>query len=191
MWEIAFLIFCIFFFKWPCVNLGKALLLATMLSLGSLSCRDKAPGQRECDFSIDGINKCIRDIEQASLAAVSQSLATRDDISVEVRQKAQAQTEQCWTPCCSNTAQSTARKGRSVLTGIFLGKVRPKCITSSKIPESPGNSRVQVVILYCHPHSGFLCWYDRLTVFVVSSHVETRVSFWRFIMYLFLKLGYS
>lgn len=92
MWEIAFLIFCIFFFKWPCVDLGKALLLATMLSLGSLSCRDKAPGQRECDFSIDGINKCIRDIEQASLAAVSQSLATRDDISVEVRQKAQAQT---------------------------------------------------------------------------------------------------
>lgn len=47
--------------------------------------RDKAPGQRECDYSIDGINRCIRDIEQASLAAVSQSLATRDDISVEVR----------------------------------------------------------------------------------------------------------
>lgn len=46
--------------------------------------RDKAPGQRECDYSIDGINRCIRDIEQASLAAVSQSLATRDDISVEV-----------------------------------------------------------------------------------------------------------
>ena len=41
-------------------------------------------GQRECDFSIDSINRCIRDIEQASLAAVSQSLATRDDISVEV-----------------------------------------------------------------------------------------------------------
>uniref|UniRef100_A0A8C5UKD2 Talin 2 n=1 Tax=Malurus cyaneus samueli TaxID=2593467 RepID=A0A8C5UKD2_9PASS len=51
------------------------------------SIRDKAPGQRECDFSIDGINKCIRDIEQASLAAVSQSLATRDDISVEALQE--------------------------------------------------------------------------------------------------------
>ncbi|PKU28902.1 talihypothetical protein [Limosa lapponica baueri] len=55
-----------------------------MLGLLSLSFRDKAPGQRECDFSIDGINRCIRDIEQASLAAVSQSLATRDDISVEL-----------------------------------------------------------------------------------------------------------
>lgn len=51
------------------------------------SIRDKAPGQRECDFSIDGINRCIRDIEQASLAAVSQNLATRDDISVEALQE--------------------------------------------------------------------------------------------------------
>ncbi|XP_045864050.1 talin-2 isoform X3 [Meles meles] len=51
------------------------------------SIRDKAPGQRECDYSIDGINCCIRDIEQASLAAVSQSLATRDDISVEALQE--------------------------------------------------------------------------------------------------------
>ncbi|KAJ6664229.1 hypothetical protein lerEdw1_008448, partial [Lerista edwardsae] len=51
------------------------------------SIRDKAPGQRECDYSIDGINKCIRDIEQASLASVSQNLATRDDISVEALQE--------------------------------------------------------------------------------------------------------
>uniref|UniRef100_A0A8D0LAS3 Talin 2 n=1 Tax=Sphenodon punctatus TaxID=8508 RepID=A0A8D0LAS3_SPHPU len=51
------------------------------------SIRDKAPGQRECDYSIDGINKCIRDIEQASLAAVSQNLGTRDDISVEALQE--------------------------------------------------------------------------------------------------------
>nr|XP_020034008.1 talin-2 isoform X7 [Castor canadensis] len=51
------------------------------------SIRDKAPGQRECDYSIDGLNRCIRDIEQASLAAVSQSLATRDDISVEALQE--------------------------------------------------------------------------------------------------------
>lgn len=46
--------------------------------------RDKAPGQRECDSSIDNINKCIRNIEQASLAAVSQNLPSRDDISLEV-----------------------------------------------------------------------------------------------------------
>ncbi|KAJ8412908.1 hypothetical protein AAFF_G00104900 [Aldrovandia affinis] len=50
------------------------------------SIRDKAPGQRECDYSIDNINRCIRDIEQASLAAVSQNLPPRDDISVEALQ---------------------------------------------------------------------------------------------------------
>ncbi|XP_061734573.1 talin-2a isoform X1 [Nerophis ophidion] len=49
--------------------------------------RDKAPGQRECDSSIDNVNKCIRDIEQASLAAVSQNLASRDDISLEALQE--------------------------------------------------------------------------------------------------------
>uniref|UniRef100_A0A4W5Q7U8 Talin 2a n=1 Tax=Hucho hucho TaxID=62062 RepID=A0A4W5Q7U8_9TELE len=48
--------------------------------------RDKAPGQRECDYSIDNINRCIRNIEQASLAAVSQNLASRDDISLEALQ---------------------------------------------------------------------------------------------------------
>ncbi|MBN3293474.1 TLN2 protein, partial [Polypterus senegalus] len=47
------------------------------------SIRDKAPGQRECDYSIDNINKCIRDIEQASLAAVSQNLPKREEISLE------------------------------------------------------------------------------------------------------------
>ncbi|XP_029288852.1 talin-2 isoform X4 [Cottoperca gobio] len=51
------------------------------------SIRDKAPGQRECDYSIDNINKCIRDIDQASLAAVGQSLPCRDDISMEALQE--------------------------------------------------------------------------------------------------------
>uniref|UniRef100_A0A3B3ZXT0 I/LWEQ domain-containing protein n=1 Tax=Periophthalmus magnuspinnatus TaxID=409849 RepID=A0A3B3ZXT0_9GOBI len=42
---------------------------------------------RLCDSSIDNINKCIRDIEQASLAAVSQNLPSRDDISLEALQE--------------------------------------------------------------------------------------------------------
>uniref|UniRef100_UPI00398F4284 talin-2 isoform X2 n=1 Tax=Pristiophorus japonicus TaxID=55135 RepID=UPI00398F4284 len=58
------------------------------------SIRDKAPGQRECDCSIDNINKCIREIEQASLAAVSQNLATRDDISLEALQEQMSSTVQ-------------------------------------------------------------------------------------------------
>ncbi|XP_039551194.1 talin-2 isoform X2 [Pimephales promelas] len=51
------------------------------------SIRDKAPGQRECDQSIDSINKSIRDIEQVSLVAVGQSLPRRDDISLEALQE--------------------------------------------------------------------------------------------------------
>ncbi|NP_957487.2 talin-2a [Danio rerio] len=49
--------------------------------------RDKAPGQKECDSAIDNINKCIRDIEQASLAAVSQNLPRRDEVSSEALQE--------------------------------------------------------------------------------------------------------
>ncbi|XP_053145753.1 talin-1 isoform X1 [Hemicordylus capensis] len=45
--------------------------------------RDKAPGQQECDEAIDVLAKCIRDVDQASLAAISQQLAPREGISQE------------------------------------------------------------------------------------------------------------
>lgn len=73
--------------------------------------RDKAPGQRECDSSIDNINKCIRDIEQASLAAVSQNLPSRDDISLEV----------------SNHQKMTQHFPKTT-TGIFLFSFDFSCI---------------------------------------------------------------
>uniref|UniRef100_A0A8C1JL94 Talin 2a n=1 Tax=Cyprinus carpio TaxID=7962 RepID=A0A8C1JL94_CYPCA len=52
-----------------------------------MAIRDKAPGQKECDSAIENINKCIRDIEQASLAAVSQNLSRRDEVSLEALQE--------------------------------------------------------------------------------------------------------
>ncbi|KAK2823577.1 hypothetical protein Q7C36_020177 [Tachysurus vachellii] len=45
--------------------------------------RDKAPGQRECDEAIEVLNNCIREVDQASLAAISQQLTPRDDMSHE------------------------------------------------------------------------------------------------------------
>uniref|UniRef100_A0A8C6XTE1 Talin 1 n=1 Tax=Naja naja TaxID=35670 RepID=A0A8C6XTE1_NAJNA len=45
--------------------------------------RDKAPGQRECDEAIETLNRCVRDVDQASLAAISQQLAPREGISQE------------------------------------------------------------------------------------------------------------
>lgn len=47
-------------------------------------CREKAPGQRECDEAIEVLNSCIREVDQASLAAISQQLTPREDISMEV-----------------------------------------------------------------------------------------------------------
>lgn len=47
--------------------------------------REKAPGQRECDDAIEALNNCIREVDKASLAAISQQLTPRDDISHEVR----------------------------------------------------------------------------------------------------------
>lgn len=49
-----------------------------------LSYRDKAPGQRECDEAIEVLNRCMREVDQASLAAISQQLAPREGISQEV-----------------------------------------------------------------------------------------------------------
>uniref|UniRef100_A0A673HTX9 Talin-1-like n=1 Tax=Sinocyclocheilus rhinocerous TaxID=307959 RepID=A0A673HTX9_9TELE len=47
--------------------------------------REKAPGQRECDDAIEALNNCIREVDKASLAAISQQLTPRDDISHEVK----------------------------------------------------------------------------------------------------------
>lgn len=49
--------------------------------------RDKAPGQRECDQAIDLLNQTVRELDQASLAAISQQLAPREGISQEVRDR--------------------------------------------------------------------------------------------------------
>uniref|UniRef100_A0A8U7NIU4 Talin 1 n=1 Tax=Corvus moneduloides TaxID=1196302 RepID=A0A8U7NIU4_CORMO len=50
--------------------------------------RDKAPGQRECDEAIEVLNRCLREVDQASLAAISQQLAPRQDISQEALEEA-------------------------------------------------------------------------------------------------------
>jgi len=46
--------------------------------------RDCAPGQRECDESVDKLNHAIRTLDQASLAAISQSLPHRREKSLRV-----------------------------------------------------------------------------------------------------------
>lgn len=62
---------------------------------GLYVCRENAPGQRECDDAIEVLNGCIREVDQASLAAISQQLTPRDDISMEVRRMAK---KRLWCP---------------------------------------------------------------------------------------------
>lgn len=47
------------------------------------SIRDKAPGQKECDDVIAKLSNCVRQLDQASLSAISQNLAPRRDKSAE------------------------------------------------------------------------------------------------------------
>ncbi|KAF7701326.1 hypothetical protein HF521_002491 [Silurus meridionalis] len=59
-------------------------LIQTARSLALITnMRDNAPGQRECDEAIEVLNNCIREVDQASLAAISQQLSPRDDLSHE------------------------------------------------------------------------------------------------------------
>lgn len=49
--------------------------------------RDNAPGQRECDEALEQINYTINQLDQASLAAISQQLEPRPENSLQVSYK--------------------------------------------------------------------------------------------------------
>ncbi|KAK2854302.1 hypothetical protein Q5P01_006963 [Channa striata] len=103
--------------------------------------RDKAPGQRECDSSIDNINKCIRDIEQASLAAVSQNLPSRDDISLEALQEQLTSTVQeighLVDPVSTAARGEASQLGHKVtqLAGYFEPLIKASVGVASKLKD--------------------------------------------------------
>ena len=47
------------------------------------SIRDKAPGQKECEEAIGKLSGCVRQLDQASLAAISQHLNQRREKSAQ------------------------------------------------------------------------------------------------------------
>lgn len=49
----------------------------------SSPCRDKAPGQKECEEAIERLNACIRELDQASLNILSQSTMPHADSSLK------------------------------------------------------------------------------------------------------------
>ncbi|XP_006816672.2 talin-like, partial [Saccoglossus kowalevskii] len=44
---------------------------------------DKAPGQKECDEAIDTINGVIKELDEASLAAINQNLVTKQESNLQ------------------------------------------------------------------------------------------------------------
>ena len=50
----------------------------------NFSIRDKAPGQRECESAIEHLALNIRQLDQASLAAINQNLEVRKDKDIKV-----------------------------------------------------------------------------------------------------------
>ncbi|XP_059140472.1 talin-2-like isoform X4 [Physella acuta] len=51
------------------------------------SIKDMAPGQHQCDNAIEHLNMVIRDLDQASLAAISQNLKPQDEKSLKAYQE--------------------------------------------------------------------------------------------------------
>ena len=49
--------------------------------------RGHAPGQNECERAINKINNAIKELDRAALAAVSQSLPSRNDNTLQVMYK--------------------------------------------------------------------------------------------------------
>uniref|UniRef100_A0A8C7UW25 Talin 2a n=1 Tax=Oncorhynchus mykiss TaxID=8022 RepID=A0A8C7UW25_ONCMY len=101
--------------------------------------RDKAPGQRECDYSIDNINRCIRTIEQASLAAVSQNLASRDDISLEALQEQLTSTVQeigyLIDPISTAARGEAAQLGHKLRSRFLFPLIRASVGVASKLQD--------------------------------------------------------
>lgn len=112
--------------------------------------RDKAPGQRECDEAIEVLNNCIREVDQASLAAISQQLTPRDDISHEV---------------CVISAEYTP--------SYILGKS-----TKKKIPTRHklyfGNFQKELLIVFMHVICVITCYNSRL-ISISSNLVENML----------------
>ena len=60
------------------------MLVTSDLIYSCIFSRDSAPGQKECEDAIEKVNRSIRDLDQASLAAISSSLPQRHERSLRV-----------------------------------------------------------------------------------------------------------
>ncbi|XP_059352131.1 talin-2-like isoform X2 [Daphnia carinata] len=113
------------------------------------SIRDKAPGQRECDDVISIMSNCVRQLDQASLSAISQNLSPRREKS------AQAFAEQT-TNCAMEIADRidsvrSAAKGEAEKLGHAVTQIshyfEPMVVAATGSASYLLNSKQQMMML--------------------------------------------
>lgn len=113
------------------------------------SIRDKAPGQRECDDAIEVLTVHIRELDQASLAAINQNLAPRKSKDIkqftEQMNASAVQISQRLTEVQLASKSEAERLGHSITS--LLSYFEPMVSNAVGTASNMGSSKQQVLIL--------------------------------------------
>merc|ERR1719239_1283970 len=113
------------------------------------SIRDKAPGQRECDDAIEGLTVHIRELHQASLAAINQNLAPRKSKDIkqftEQMNNSAVQISQKLSEVQEASKSEAERLGHSITS--LMSYFEPMVTNAVGTASNMGSSKQQVLIL--------------------------------------------
>merc|ERR1719370_2621331 len=113
------------------------------------SIRDKAPGQRECDDAIEGLTVHIRELYQASLAAINQNLAPRKSKDIkqftEQMNNSAVQISQKLSEVQEASKSEAERLGHSITS--LMSYFEPMVTNAVGTASNMGSSKQQVLIL--------------------------------------------
>merc|ERR1719210_2875234 len=113
------------------------------------SIRDKAPGQRECEDAIEKLVLVIRELDQASLAAINQNLQPRKDKDIKAfteQMENAALQLQAKLPDVQDSAKNEAeRLGHAI--SAFVSYFDPLVQNSIGCASNMGNSKQKVLLL--------------------------------------------
>merc|ERR1719195_1882861 len=113
------------------------------------SIRDKAPGQRECDDAIEGLTVHIRELDQASLAAINQNLAPRKSKDIkqftEQMNNSAVQISQKLSEVQEASKSEAERLGHSITS--LMSYFEPMVTNAIGTASNMNSSKQQVLIL--------------------------------------------
>ena len=113
------------------------------------SIRDKAPGQRECDDAIEQLTSHIRELDQASLAAINQNLAPRRNKDIkqfsEQMVNAAVQISEKLVEIQEASKNEAERLGHSVTS--LMSYFEPLVSNSIGIASNIASSKQQILVL--------------------------------------------